>query len=464
MPSKKDSGVTVDKVSSSLENENGNMASGDVENAMYGNMPRIASRVFDKPLMIAKHHLDAVMSYLGPRMNIDMPAIKGEFETRRRSFRILEGGTAVIPIIGELVHRGSWIDAMSGMTSYQRIESKFNEALADPEVKKIILEIDSPGGEVDTVFDLADVIYNARNEKPIHAVIDGMGYSAAYALASSASKIYVTRTSGSGSIGVIAQHLDVSQRNEKEGFKVTPIFAGDRKADFSPHQPLSDEAFESLRAIVFQHYELFTKTVSRNRGMSVKDVKDTQAGVFIGKAGLNHGLVDKVASAREAFAEIVKSKPSKGAFNMSTKETKPSDADAGKQISQQAKTGSPETETGSPSAETSASDSQASGADIIDIETRLKTTAEESHKKGANQERERATAITEMCNLAGLPSMAASLVNSEKTVDEARQALFAAKSESDSSQSVDGQLATESASKNHGWDDVVAASNEMYKF
>ena len=94
-----------------------------------------------------------------------------------------------------------------------------------------------------------------------------MAYSAAYAIASAAERVYLPRTGGMGSIGVIAIHVDQSAYDEKKGLKYTAIYAGARKNDFSSHKPLTDKAMEVVQAEVDEVYDLFAETVARNRGI-----------------------------------------------------------------------------------------------------------------------------------------------------------------------------------------------------
>jgi signal peptide peptidase SppA len=170
------------------------------------------------------------------------------------------------------------------------------EAIDDPNVKSILLDIDSPGGEVSGLFDLADFIYESREVKPIYAIANDHAFSAAYAIASAASKIFVNRTSGVGSIGVIATHVDISEFDKKEGIKYTTIFAGDRKNDLSPHEPLSDDAIFDLQKEVDRLYGMFIATVARNRNISTAQIKATEAAIYFGADALSLGLADEVAN------------------------------------------------------------------------------------------------------------------------------------------------------------------------
>ncbi|MGL9779781.1 MAG: S49 family peptidase, partial [Wolbachia sp.] len=159
-------------------------------------------------------------------------------------------------------------------------------------VETIILDIDSPGGEVNGLFDLSDFIYEARTLKKIVAIANDDAYSAAYAIASSAEKVYVSRTSGVGSIGVIASHIDQSGFDEKQGIKYTTVYAGNRKNDLNPHEPITSESLESLQGEVDRLYEMFVELVARNRNLSTGKIKSTEAGLYFGEKAIEIGLAD----------------------------------------------------------------------------------------------------------------------------------------------------------------------------
>ncbi|MFP3030524.1 MAG: S49 family peptidase, partial [Wolbachia sp.] len=171
---------------------------------------------------------------------------------------------------------------------------QITQALADSSIETIILEIDSPGGEVNGIFDLADFIYESRAKKRIIAIANDDAYSAAYAIASSAEKVFVSRTSGVGSIGVIASHIDQSGFNEKCGIKYTTVFAGSRKNDLNPHEPMTSESLESLQKEVDRLYEMFVQLIARNRGLSIEKIRSTEAGLYFGERAIEIGLADGI--------------------------------------------------------------------------------------------------------------------------------------------------------------------------
>ncbi|BAA89643.1 gp18 [Wolbachia phage WO] len=204
--------------------------------------------------------------------------------------------TAIIPIHGILTKKPEAFDDFLGMTSYEKMQEEIEEALEDEKVEIILLDIDSPGGEVNGIFDLADFIYNARSKKRIIAIANDDAYSAAYAIASSAEKIFLTRTSGVGSIGVIASHIDQSGFDEKQGIKYSTIFAGSRKNDLNPHEPITSESLENLKSEVNRLYGMLVELIARNRSLSIEAIKSTEAGLYFGEKAVEIGLADGVTT------------------------------------------------------------------------------------------------------------------------------------------------------------------------
>jgi signal peptide peptidase SppA len=276
---------------------------------MRAYLPHVASRVFGSPLLIQPRKLDVILRVLGPRIGLSgkmlFPDDDGDEDpTDRNPYTITPDGIAVISVAGSLVRKSSFMDAYSGLTSYADIETEFLDAVTNPSVKGILLDIDSPGGECAGCFDLADAIYAQRGSKPIYAIANESMFSAAYALGSAADKIFVTRTGGVGSIGVICLHVDQSGMDAQEGLKFTPIYAGDHKNDFTPHEPLADDVKNEMQAEVDRLYTMFVDTVARNRGISTQRVKDTQAALFWGPDAVKSGLADSAGNIGDALGAL----------------------------------------------------------------------------------------------------------------------------------------------------------------
>ncbi len=270
-------------------------------------LPHLAARLFGVPLAIHRPKLDVILSVLGARVGLADLAAPVGYTPAARALGPPSGKVAVIPIHGTLVRRTSGIEAESGLASYTGIAAQLDAALASPEIAAILLDIDSPGGESGGVFDLADRIRAASEVKPIWAVANDMAFSAAYALASAAARVFVARTGGVGSIGVIAMHVDQSVKDAHDGVRYTAVFAGERKNDLNPHEPISNEAHAVLKAEVDRIYDLFVETVARHRGLDADAVRATEAGLFFGPDAVATGLADAVGSLDDALTQLTQS-------------------------------------------------------------------------------------------------------------------------------------------------------------
>ena len=269
-------------------------------------LPHMAARIFGAPLLIHRPKLEVILAVLGPRIGLSENGTPIPSPTTR-SPPVAGGGIAVLPIYGTLVRRTVGLEAASGLTSYQDIAAQIDTAIADPAVAAIVLDIDSPGGESGGVFDLADRVRVAAQVKPVWALANDMAYSAAYAIGSAASRFFVTRTGGVGSIGVIAMHADQSVRDAQDGVRYTTVFAGARKNDLNPHEPISDEAHAFLKSEVDRIYGLFVDTVASHRSLSSEAVRATEAGVFFGNDAVAAGLADAVGNFDDVLNELVAS-------------------------------------------------------------------------------------------------------------------------------------------------------------
>ena len=270
-------------------------------------LPHLAARLFGVPLAIHRPKLDVILAVLGARIGLADLAAPVGYTPAVREPTPASGKVAVIPIHGTLVRRTSGLEAESGLASYTGIAAQLDAALASPEVAAILLDVDSPGGESGGVFDLADRIRVAAQAKPVWAVANDMAFSAAYALASAATRVFVARTGGVGSIGVIAMHVDQSVKDAKDGIRYTAVFAGERKNDLNPHEPISDEAHAVLKAEVDRVYDLFVETVARHRGLDADTVRATEAGLFFGSNAVAAGLADAVGGFDDALTQLTQS-------------------------------------------------------------------------------------------------------------------------------------------------------------
>ncbi|MGC4052929.1 MAG: S49 family peptidase [Paludibaculum sp.] len=275
------------------------------------NYPHIAARVFNTPLMIHEGKLQAILSALGPRFAIETPRMDGVEPVDHVPVPVTEedqaatdGRIHIIDVGGSLINRGAYADGRSGLVSYEWITGEIKRGLGDANVLGIMLRLDSFGGEVSGAFDCADVIREARATKPVWASVDDYAFSAGYLLASQCERIYLTRTSGIGSVGVIAMHADFSRWENNEGITVTVVKFGAKKDDFSPHKPLNKEALAWLQKGVDESGVMFADYVAWGRDMKPAAVIATEAGLYQGQDGIAIGFADQVGTFKSALAEM----------------------------------------------------------------------------------------------------------------------------------------------------------------
>jgi len=258
-------------------------------------------RLASRPLAIAPRALETLLA--ASRVTIASP---GEIATRGRGYAVTDGGIAVVPVLGPLVARGDWLTELFGASVYGEVGEAIEAALADPSVRGVVMEIDSPGGEVAGMFDLVDRLGALRQSagKPLWAVASESATSAAYEIASTAERIYVTQTGEVGSIGIIAAHVDQSGADAKAGLAWSFLHAGARKLDGNPHEPLSDPARASIQADVDALYGELVSLVARNRNLTPEAVRGTEAAIYRGRAGIAMGLADRIGTVETALADM----------------------------------------------------------------------------------------------------------------------------------------------------------------
>lgn len=213
-------------------------------------------------------------------------------------YLLTEDGIACIPIMGPLSKKMTW----RGM-AYSEIAGMVQHAMSNSACKSILLCVDSPGGEVSGMFECCDFLYSLRGTKPMVAISDDSAYSAAYCLATAADKVFVVQTGGVGSIGCWMAHVDISKMLDQAGVKVTLISAGDKKVDGNQFEPLSDRAYADMKAEADRIREMFVGAVARNRSVSADALMATEAGIFMGAAGIPL-LADNLGTVQDAMTYL----------------------------------------------------------------------------------------------------------------------------------------------------------------
>lgn len=265
----------------------------------------ILSWLAGRPLAMAPRALDTLLAANGlmaERLAVGAGTIPGT-----RSATAIDCGIAILPVTGPLVSRGDWLTALFGTTSYGDLADVLDGTFNDPSVRAVLMEIDTPGGEVGGLFDLVAGLQSlkAATGKPLWAVASENALSAGYAIASTADRLYVTRTGEAGSIGVVAAHLDESAADAMDGLKWTLIHAGTGKTDGNPHEPLSATAAAAIQADVDALYADFVDLVAANRKLAPGSVRTMGAAIFRGRRAVDAGLADRVGTLSQAHADLL---------------------------------------------------------------------------------------------------------------------------------------------------------------
>lgn len=206
-------------------------------------------------------------------------------------------GLATITIKGPLVNSDSPYLKYFGVTGYPEIRDAVLAAVSDPEVKQILLDVDSGGGAVSGCADTGALIRAAHKVKPITTYGETMA-SAAYWLGCSAGRVYSSKAALVGSIGVKATFKEYSKANEMEGVTVTVIRAGKYKALADSNEPLTKAGEAQIQAMADASYGVFVDHVAEMRGRTYEYTDKTMADgqEFIGQAAVDVGLTDGITT------------------------------------------------------------------------------------------------------------------------------------------------------------------------
>ena len=286
------------------------------------NLPHIASMAFNEPLLLEPAYARVFFCALAGQLGItrltdtvsgvtlgaeqmaEPLALFGDDEDMEpkpaRSYQVTNG-IAVLPVSGTLVSKTRALQPYSGMTGYNGIIARLQQAISDPGVDGILLDMDTPGGMVAGAFDCADIIARMRDIKPIWALANDMNCSAGQLIASAASRRLVTQTARTGSIGVMMAHSNYGAALKTSGVEVTLIYSGEHKVDGNPYEKLPKEVRADFQARIDATRQMFAEKVAGYTGMSVQAVLDTEAAVFSGQESVDNGLAEQLVNNMDAL-------------------------------------------------------------------------------------------------------------------------------------------------------------------
>jgi capsid assembly protease len=211
---------------------------------------------------------------------------------------------SVIPIHGVLTRDEPWAG-----TTYKSIADAAEQAGSDASVKHVVLDVDSPGGETTGLTETAAIIAQLAKVKPVSAIVDGSAASGAYWLTSQANHITMAPSAQVGSVGVRMMHVDVSKALADAGVKVTELYSGNFKTEWSPYAPPTKAATADMQAKLVSAHNDFITAVRNGRGMrttpGITKARYGEGRMFSANDALKHGLADAVQSPREFYKAIL---------------------------------------------------------------------------------------------------------------------------------------------------------------
>lgn len=291
------------------------------------NYPQIASRVLNTPLLLEPGYARVFFSALANRLNItELGDAEGPVQTGQKLrvdartftktrtnqwgetetlFQVVDG-VALLDVKGTLVHKHGYLKPYSGMTGYDGIINRAAMMMAEPDVKGIIMDMHTPGGEVAGCFDTVDRLRQMSDQsgKQIWSLCCDMTCSAGMALASAGNRRLITQTGIAGSVGVVMAHASYEEHLKEEGIKVTLIHSGSHKVEGNPYEDLPAEVLSRFQTDTDALRQEFAQMVSRYTGMSVEAVLATEAATYRGQAAIDIGFADQLVNGHEAIAEF----------------------------------------------------------------------------------------------------------------------------------------------------------------
>ena len=347
----------------------------------------------------------------------------------------IEDGIGRIQIYGPLF-QGFWTD-------YADIREAFDTFMDDAGARAVVLDIDSPGGQVHgALSELASAILARRSEKPVIAIANEQATSAAYWIAAQAGEVVAgSQSAVLGSIGVIATHWDYSKMLEQDGIEVTEVVSGRLKNALSRYRPLSREGRPLLAELVESTFRDFIEHVSAGRGISDKAIRDLEGGILLGQAAVDADLADRIESLDDVRAGLIE-EATRSALGPSADQEDTTMAKTEKPAAAGAAPVKTETEkpAAAAPAKTETEKPEAKGATVVQLAAARTEAKEEGRKEAQAEAAERSAAIRQHCQLAGCLDRFAEFLESDMTIEAIGKKILADRAAADGGE-IDGHHA-----------------------
>lgn len=278
---------------------------------MIDRYSHISQAVFDQPWAILPDTYAKIVGLVQLR-NAGVTLTRADVEARiggaarERPETDVHDGLGVISMFGVLAQRMNLFASISGGTSTEQMAAEFRALVDDRDVRAILFAIDSPGGSVYGIDELATEIRESRGRKPIIAHANSMAASAAYWLGAQADEFIVTPGGDVGSIGIVTAHTDLSGAAEKAGIRTTLISAGPYKTEGNPYAPLTEAAAAHLQSRVDVAYTHFVRAIAAGRRVSESAVRSGfgQGRLLDADDARQLGMVDRIESFEATVARL----------------------------------------------------------------------------------------------------------------------------------------------------------------
>lgn len=266
---------------------------------------RLLSSLYSKPLLISKEGFQSISSYLNSR-NAELLDIPDDKDIVAEPSMDVNSGIGVITIRGPLTYRTTGWEMLCGGYSYEMLLEQAAQ-MVDAGVKKIVLDVDSGGGEAYGCFESVDELRKMCDDAGVtlHGYIDGHACSAAYAIICACDDVSINPYGEAGSVGVLICLYNDSKHLEQEGYERVFVTDGTEKVPYAEDGSFRKDFIKDLENKVAQLGDAFRMHVSKYTGMSVEDVKNTNAKVFSAKDALALGLVNKIQTRAEFISDIL---------------------------------------------------------------------------------------------------------------------------------------------------------------
>ena len=270
-------------------------------------MTRALDLILAQPWAIQPDSLETLLS-IASRTNASPEAVAAQLGRpldNARTVQVREG-TAIVPVTGPIFRRANLFTEISGATSVEVLAGDLATAAADPAIERIVLEIDSPGGQATGILELASQIRAIdQGQKPVVAYVDGLAASAAYWLASAAGEIVASPSALLGSIGVVGTY-----RPEKDA----PIKLISAVSPLKQATPDTEAGRAEMQRVIDELATLFVADVAAYRRTTTERVISDfgRGGVLVGQAAVAAGMADRLGSFEGLFSPDATAKNARG--------------------------------------------------------------------------------------------------------------------------------------------------------